>query len=209
MLLLHQLFSKYDNLCSRFGIYKVETIGDCYMACSGLLVDNPDHARHLVEFGQAMLGVAASVPHPLGGSVHIRVGVHSGRVMSGIVGSIRARYCLFGDTVNTASRMESTGVVDRIQVSRHWYQGVGRPYACLGVAASSANGRKPWSDGPWLDCCCLQISEDTYQLLGELQSDFDLREAVAVKGKGVMNTYVLREDVAAVLVKEGQQHMNR
>jgi class 3 adenylate cyclase len=119
MLLLHELFSKYDNLCTRYGIYKVETIGDCYMACSGLLVDNPDHARHLVEFGQAMLGVAASVPHPLGGSVHIRVGVHSGRVMSGIVGSIRARYCLFGDTVNTASRMESTGVVDHIQVGGH------------------------------------------------------------------------------------------
>jgi class 3 adenylate cyclase len=125
MMLLHELFSKYDNLCSRYGIYKVETIGDCYMACSGLLVDNPDHARHLVEFGQAMLGVAASVPHPLGGSVHIRVGVHSGRVMSGIVGSIRARYCLFGDTVNTASRMESTGVVDHIQVGRQQYQGSG------------------------------------------------------------------------------------
>jgi class 3 adenylate cyclase len=116
MLLLHELFSKYDHLCKRYGIYKVETIGDCYMACSGLLVDNPDHAQHMVQFAKAMLGAAASVRNPLGGSVHIRVGVHSGRVMSGIVGSIRARYCLFGDTVNTASRMESTGMVDRIQV---------------------------------------------------------------------------------------------
>jgi class 3 adenylate cyclase len=116
MLLLHELFSKYDHLCKRFGIYKVETIGDCYMACSGLLVDNPDHAQHVVQFAKAMLGAAASVRNPLGGSVHIRVGVHSGRVMSGIVGSIRSQYCLFGDTVNTASRMESTGVVDRIQV---------------------------------------------------------------------------------------------
>jgi class 3 adenylate cyclase len=116
MMLLHELFSKFDNLCSQYGVYKVETIGDCYMACTGLLTEDPDHANHLVEFGQSMLRVAAGVSHPLGGSVHIRVGVHSGRVMSGIVGSIRARYCLFGDTVNTASRMESTGVVDHIQV---------------------------------------------------------------------------------------------
>jgi class 3 adenylate cyclase len=117
MLLLHELFSKYDHLCSRLGVYKVETIGDCYMACAGVVTEDPDHAQHMVMFGQALLAVAASVTSPLGGSVRIRVGVHSGRVMSGIVGSIRARYCLFGDTVNTASRMESTGVVDRIQVS--------------------------------------------------------------------------------------------
>jgi hypothetical protein len=116
MMLLHDLFSKYDNLCSQYGVYKVETIGDCYMACCGLLTEDPDHAAHLVQFGQAMLGVAAGVAHPSGGTVRIRVGIHSGRVMSGVVGSIRARYCLFGDTVNTASRMESTGVVDHIQV---------------------------------------------------------------------------------------------
>jgi class 3 adenylate cyclase len=98
MLLLHELFSKYDHLCTQYGIYKVETIGDCYMACSGVLVDNPQHAQHMVQFGCAMLAVAASVQSPLGGSVRIRVGIHSGRVMSGIVGNIRARYCLFGDT---------------------------------------------------------------------------------------------------------------
>jgi class 3 adenylate cyclase len=117
MMLLHELFSKYDNLCSQYGVYKVETIGDCYMACCGLLTEDPDHAAHLVQFGQAILAVAAGVTHPTGGTVRIRVGIHSGRVMSGVVGSIRARYCLFGDTVNTASRMESTGVVDHIQVS--------------------------------------------------------------------------------------------
>jgi class 3 adenylate cyclase len=116
MMLLHELFSKYDNLCTQYGVYKVETIGDCYMACTGLLTEDPQHATHLVQFGQRMLAAAASVPHPQGGTVRIRVGIHSGRVMSGIVGSIRSRYCLFGDTVNTASRMESTGKVDCIQV---------------------------------------------------------------------------------------------
>jgi class 3 adenylate cyclase len=117
MAMLHQLFCRYDKLCERLGVYKVETIGDCYMACTGLLENAPDHAARLVEFGQQMLRAAAAVTSPLGGAVQIRVGIHSGPCTSGIVGSTRARYCLFGDTVNTASRMESTGVPGRVQVS--------------------------------------------------------------------------------------------
>ena len=74
----------------------VQTIGDCYMAVTGLLVETPAHAEQLCEFGKSMLAAAAGVRNPLGGTVRIRVGIHSGPVMSGIVGSIRARYGLFG-----------------------------------------------------------------------------------------------------------------
>jgi class 3 adenylate cyclase len=151
MELLHELFTKFDRLCLHHGVYKVETVGDCYMACTGVVTEDPAHAAHMVDFAQDMLGTAAGVTWPLGSSVRVRIGVHSGRVTSGVVGSIRARYCLFGDTVNTASRMESTGVADHIQVSSATYEQL----------------------DPQQQCC------------------FVPREGVAVKGKGVMHTWLL------------------
>ncbi|GLI69602.1 hypothetical protein VaNZ11_014265 [Volvox africanus] len=145
MLLLHELFCKYDAIADEMGIYKVETIGDCYMAASGLLAEDPHHAACLVAFGKAIIRAAASVHNPKTGTgVQIRVGVHSGRVMSGIVGRHRARYCLFGDTVNTASRMESTGVPGRIQVSEVTYSLLlSRPNPAAGADDFEPRGEIP------------------------------------------------------------------
>ncbi|KAL6758480.1 adenylate and guanylate cyclase catalytic domain-containing protein [Haematococcus lacustris] len=97
---------------------QIETIGDSYMVTAGLLVHDPEHAATMVRFGLAMQQVAAQVMMPNGaGPVQMRIGIHSGPVLSGVIGKIRKRFCLVGHTVNCASRMESGGIPGRIQVS--------------------------------------------------------------------------------------------
>ena len=105
------------SFSTHFARPQVETIGDCYMVAAGLLVPLANHAATMLEFAARMHALAAEVPDPSGRPLRLRVGVHSGRIMSGVVGAVRARYCLFGDTVNTASRMESTSLPGETQIS--------------------------------------------------------------------------------------------
>eukprot|EP00049_Salpingoeca_infusionum_P017168 m.351979 g.351979 ORF g.351979 m.351979 type:complete len:810 (+) comp16416_c0_seq1:338-2767(+) len=118
MAMLNQLFSRFDALCDKHGVYKVETIGDAYMVVCGIPDPVVNHAEKLAGFAMDMVGASTEVSSPIDGSgVKIRVGMHSGSIMAGVVGKTRPRYCLFGDTVNVASRMESSGVPGCIQLS--------------------------------------------------------------------------------------------
>eukprot|EP00934_Nitzschia_sp_Nitz4_P002089 Nitzschia sp. Nitz4//scaffold18_size181773//131592//134526//NITZ4_001933-RA/size181773-processed-gene-0.62-mRNA-1//-1//CDS//3329540065//2089//frame0 len=122
--LLEKIYASFDHIAKRRKVFKVETIGDCYMAATGLPERREDHAIVMARFARdclrKMLHVVRKLEHSLGpstGDLGMRVGIHSGPVTAGVLRGEKARFQLFGDTVNTAARMESTGASNKIHVS--------------------------------------------------------------------------------------------
>ena len=119
---LNEIFSQFDWLAELHGLEKIKTIGDAYMVVGGLPVLRPDHARAVAAMALDMQKVVARLNSPEGMCCRIRIGISSGPVVAGIIGSKKFTYDLWGDTVNLASRMESLGKVDCIHVSQATYE---------------------------------------------------------------------------------------
>ncbi len=148
--LLNEIFSTFDQLAETHGLEKIKTIGDAYMVVGGLPTPRSDHADAIAEMALDMLDAISDFSDTHNQDVSIRIGINSGPVVAGVIGIKKFIYDLWGDTVNTASRMESHG--------------------------------KPG---------CIQVTSTTYELLQE-KYIFESRGAINIKGKGLMNTYLLQ-----------------
>jgi len=114
---LDEIFSSLDELTRRLGLEKIKTIGDAYMVVGGLPEPRPDHAEAVLELALAMQAEMTRWCEATGLNLGLRTGIASGPVVAGVIGRHRFLYDLWGDTVNIASRMESHGVVGRVQVT--------------------------------------------------------------------------------------------
>jgi class 3 adenylate cyclase len=119
---LDQIFSAFDELAARHGLEKIKTIGDAYMVAAGLPEARLDHAQSMADMALEMQATVTSVCEPLGLDLTIRIGMESGPVIAGVIGRDKFIYDLWGDTVNTASRLEAHGLPGRIQVGETAYR---------------------------------------------------------------------------------------
>jgi guanylate cyclase len=120
--ILDHLFTHFDVLADAYGLEKIKTIGDCYMVAAGVPTPRPDHARAMALMALDMRDAMRSSDEVGHLGLELRIGINSGPVVAGVIGRKRFLYDLWGDAVNTASRMESQGAPGQIQVTRATYE---------------------------------------------------------------------------------------
>ncbi len=126
--LLNDLFSRFDKRAEALGVEKIKTIGDAYMAVAGLPIPRPDHAQLCAELALGMFEDLKAFNQDNGKELNMRIGLNSGPVVAGVIGFTKFSYDLWGNTVNTASRMESTSQPGRVQVSPATYEAIKNDY---------------------------------------------------------------------------------
>ena len=141
--LLNQYFTYFDELVDRLGVEKIRTIGDNYMAAAGVPTPRPDHAAVLAEMAIAIRDYVKDAPPVNGHPVDFRIGINSGPVVAGVIGTKKFQYDIWGDAVNTASRMESHGVPGRIQISEATRNLIGDEFICTPRGEIDIKGKGP------------------------------------------------------------------
>ena len=120
--MLNELIQRFDETATRYGVEKVKTIGDGYMAMCGPPVEEERRARAVAQLAQEMLSIVEAFPQRTSHNLKLRIGINTGTVVAGVIGRSRFTYDIWGDAVNLASRMQSTGVPGRIQISRNTHR---------------------------------------------------------------------------------------
>ena len=126
---LNTVFSEFDRIAGQFNLEKIKTVGDCYMAVGGLPEPCSDHAERVAEAALQMVPALSRVSKDLDIQLSARFGLDCGSVVAGVIGQQKFIYDLWGDPVNTASRMESHGISDRIQCTESDYQHLNKRYS--------------------------------------------------------------------------------
>lgn len=127
--LLNEVFMKFDSLVEKYNLEKIRTIGDNYMVAAGVPTPRSDHAQAIADLGLDMLTHIKN-QRSNGNELSFRIGINSGPVIAGVIGSQKFHYDVWGDAVNTASRMESHGVADRIQITSATYELIKNEFVC-------------------------------------------------------------------------------
>ena len=141
--LLNEIFSAFDEYVEELGLEKIKTIGDSYMVAAGIPEPRPEHAKNIVEMALKMMHYFEN-KHPIDGEqLSIRIGIHSGPVVAGVIGKKKFIYDLWGDTVNTAARMESHGVPGSIHLSASTAALIRDNYALVARGVSEIKGKGP------------------------------------------------------------------
>jgi class 3 adenylate cyclase len=141
--LLNEVFSDFDVLADKHGVEKIKTIGDSYMAAAGVPTPRPDHARAIADLAIDIQSYCQAHPMLAGSPLRFRIGINSGPLIAGVIGRRKFIYDLWGDSVNTASRMESHGEPGMIHLTEAAYLELKDEYVCEPRGLVDVKGKGP------------------------------------------------------------------
>ena len=139
--LLDDIFMHFDALAEKYNVEKIRTIGDAYMVAAGVPCPRPDHAQALARMALDMCEHIRTRPATAGQAIQFRIGINSGPLVAGVIGRKKFQYDLWGDSVNTASRMESHGTPGQIQISRATYELLKDEFVCAPRGTLNVKGK--------------------------------------------------------------------